>query len=598
MADGTTSALQAASPCPTCGGRADGLPPCDDCVARHGHPARWQVPRLRSLWDDDEEFCLVEAKVTRRGLAELLAVGGATTYAVFKAPRALLALRARIPTAQLISVGPEADDDCATIGEALAVAGPEATVVVSEGTYRESLLVRNGVFLKAARGRRVEIAPPDGPAITVIGGDPVIQGLVLRAAPHADLDLPAPVVLVTGGSPVVRNCEVWFAGSDGIVVQGTGTSARVESTKVHGGDRPSRDSGRVRAAVRFDRGTTGTVEKCTLAPSGDTWIGVHVDPGAAPIVRETKVITTSGGTGLNVWGGRGTFDRCVVEARVGMSVQENGQPFVHQTSFTGCAVGLDVAGPNGGTYEACTFEGWSPAVKLRASASPVFDGCTVTARGSGVVMGEGADPLFRRTPVHSLMGEAVVAEVGARGLFDQCDVGKVAEGGSEPWQMDPKVAAVSLGKRASTQFVGCTIAFGPGPGVAVAPSGGGTFEDCQIHGHVGPGMTVGLDAHPLVRGGLIARNGGDGVRVLEGGRGTFKGCTIDGNRASGLHLEARADPVVRDCQVTGNGEHGVVVGDGAIGRITGCTFDRNASGDWLVGPGARAQLLGNARNPA
>lgn len=604
MADGTHGGDQVDAPCPQdCDGRPLDAPACDDCVARYGYPTRWREQRMRPAWvadDDDETISLVEPRVTRRGLVELLTIGGATTYAIFKAPRGLLALRARIPGWQVISVGTFPDDDCETISEALAVAGPEATVVVAEGTYRESLVVRNGVTIKPVRGHHVEIAPPHGPAITVVGGDPLIRNLTLRAgtAPTGGAGGPPPAILVTGGAPTIRDCQVHWSDGDGIRVQGVGATAHVAGTQVSGAGGECRTTLPARAGVWFDDGTAGTVEKCTVNPSGATWIGVQVGNLAAPVVRDTKVTSDPGGIGVRIGpGGAGTFERCTVEARVGMSVH-GGLPSVRETVFTGCAVGLEVRGPGGGTYEGCTLDAWSPAVDLWPDASPVLDRCTVTARGAAIVMHPEANPVVRRTSVVSMSGESVVAEVSARGRFEGSALGNANAPEADHWQVDPDRATVSLQRHASTWFEDCTIVGGPGSGVDVAELGGGAFVGCRIDDHDGPGMVVGVGAHPVVRGGSITRNGGDGVRVLGGGKAILDGCTIAANLGSGLRLEAGANPVVRACRFHDNGRHGVDVRAAAAGRITGCTLAANAFGDWSVEVGARAQVFGNAPDPA
>lgn len=606
MADGTQGSDQVDAPCPwNCDDRPGDSPACDDCVARYGYPTRWRAHRMGPAWAgtevDDDTIGLVEPRVTRRGLAELLAIGGATTYALFKAPHALLALRARIPTPQTIFVGPDDDDDCQTIGEAVAVAGRHVTILVAKGTYRESLVVRNGVAIVARKGHHVEIAPPSGPAITVVGGDPLIKDVVLLASPTPAPgdDGVAPAIRVTGGSPTVRDCQIHGAGGDGVRVSGADTVATVVGTVIRGPAGACQTTEPASAGVRFDDGTGGTVESCTIHLSGAAWIGVHVGSGTNPIVRDTKVISETGGVGVRVGpGGGGTFERCAVQARVGMTV-DHAHPMVRASQFLPCHVPLEVTGPGGGTYEKCMFSGWSLGIRLTNDASPVFDTCNVFAVDLGVVMGEGVNPFFFRTGVSTNLGEALVAESGARGRLAQCKLHRNLHTAAELQRVDPNHAStVSLGKHSSTQFENCTISGSVGPGVAVAAFGGGTFTDSVIRANGGPGMVVGVGATPMVHGGEIVGNGNVGVHVQNGGGGTFVSCAICANDSSGLHLEAGADPVVRSCQITGNGHHGVVATSGALGRITDCRFDGNALGDWLIDRDARVQLSGNTPTSA
>jgi parallel beta-helix repeat protein len=555
-------------------------------------------PAWASTEVDDETIGLVEPRIRRRGVAEVLAIGAATTYVLFKSPRALLALRARIPTKQTIFVGPDNDDDCETIGEAVAVAGPHVTIRVARGTYRESLVVRTGVAIVARKGHLVEIAPPSGSAITVVDGDPLIKDLVLHAAPQADIERPAPVVLVLGGAPIIRSCEVWCSEGDGIAVHGAGTSAYVESSTVLGDGGACVVTDQIRAAVRSDAGAGGTVKKCALKPSGSTWIGVHVGADAAPAVTDTVVTAASGGTGLHVAAGYGRFERCAIDANVGMVVRDGGQPTVRDSTLGSSVVSLEVSGTGGGEYERCEIVGWH-GVRIRDTAEPVFASCKINTHST---IEESANPVFRDTTLTVAVGRVVVALAGARGRFERCTLGRdpdsVRSIEADPWRLDPREAVVELGPHASTHFDECTIAFGQGCGVHLDSSSEGTFTGCTIHNNFGTGMVIEAGARPVVRDSVITRNGVDGVRVEDGGVGTFENCTVTSNLRTGLSVMAGADPSVRDCRIERNGGYGVVVTSGALGRITDCRLDGNALGDWLIDRDARVQLSGNAPTSA
>lgn len=603
MADGTQGSDQVDAPCPwNCDDRPGDSPACDDCVARYGYPTRWRAHRMGPAWAgtevDDDTIGLVEPRVTRRGLAELLAIGGATTYALFKAPHALLALRARIPTPQTIFVGPDDDDDCQTIGEAVAVAGRHVTILVAKGTYRESLVVRNGVAIVARKGHHVEIAPPSGPAITVVGGDPLIKDLVLRSAPQADIEHPAPVVLVVGGAPIIRSCEVWCSDGDGIAVHGAGTWAFVNSTSVLGDGRACVVTDQGRAAVRFDAGAGGTVKKCALKPSGTTWIGIHVGADADLEVTDTVVTAASGGMGLHVADGHGWFERCAVDAKVGMVVRDGGQATVRDSKLGPSDVSLEVSGTGRGEFERCEIVGWH-GVRIRDTAEPVFASCKINTH---ITIEDSANPVFRDTTVTEVIGRAVVALAGARGRFERCTLGRdpdsVRRIEADPWRLDPREAVVELGPHASTHFDECTIAFGQGWGVHLDSSSEGTFTGCTIHSNFGTGMLIESGARPVVRDSVITRNGVDGVRVEVGGVGTLENCTVTSNLRTGLCVMAGADPSVRGCRLERNGGYGVVATSGALGRITDCRLDGNALGDWLIDRDARVQLSGNTPTSA
>ncbi len=257
--------------------------------------------------------------------------------------------------------------DTLTIGEALAKAADEATILVRPGTYAESLSLDRPVYLKAAPdtgGEAPLLAPPEGPCIIIRATAGAVVGLRLRSAAPAEntpptaepcIDIAASDVLVegneieslsgpairlrNGAAPTVRANRITGSGGPGILFATGARGAIVENTIediggsgmiVRGGAAPDitgnliADSGS--AGVLFAEAAGGRFEKNTVKSSAAS--GIEIGSSADPIVAGNR-IESAGQAGIFVYDlGRGRFrdNEVISSSYSGLVIAAGGAP--------------------------------------------------------------------------------------------------------------------------------------------------------------------------------------------------------------------------------------------------------------------------------
>jgi hypothetical protein len=129
-------------------------------------------------------------------------------------------------------VGPRAP--YRTIGAALARAPAGARVVVSPGTYRESVVLERPVELVAARPDDPVILESTGaPCLTMRASEARVRGITLRPAEENPT---AYAVIIPQGRLRLEACEI-AAGEEGCVrVSGAAASPALKECRLRGGD--------------------------------------------------------------------------------------------------------------------------------------------------------------------------------------------------------------------------------------------------------------------------------------------------------------------------------------------------------------------------
>jgi serine/threonine protein phosphatase PrpC len=164
-------------------------------------------------------------------------------------------------------VGGDASD-FSTITAALAAAQPGDTVVVDSGTYREALVLRDGVSVVSASRRMVELRrPPDltGPwtavsAIDIASG--VVRGLRIVGGPDEPLDTG---VYVRDGTPAIEDVEVTGAMDAAITVAGAATPT-IHGCELHDN---------IGAGVRIEDAATPDITHTAVVNNGTTASNRH-----------------------------------------------------------------------------------------------------------------------------------------------------------------------------------------------------------------------------------------------------------------------------------------------------------------------------------
>jgi hypothetical protein len=272
------------------------------------------------------------------------------------------------------------------IADAIALAGPGATIVVQPGVYREHLQLTGDVSLVAEDGRgTVTIEAPDGVAVFSSGGTVRLKGFYLAGASDQ-----YPAVQVGSGTLQLAECEVH---ADGIVaVHATGGRLDMHDCVV------VNPAG---AGLLFEQAATGSVTGSVIRDIDGP--GIVIAAGADPEVRGCTVTEIRGPGILSTRDGRGRVLECEITAVDGpaVAVEEGGSvqllgTVIRDTPGTGIVV-------TGGrpTVETCELRGIG---------------------GHGVVLAGQANPVLRRCELVAIDGHGILMLDTAAGLIDDCTI--------------------------------------------------------------------------------------------------------------------------------------------------------------------------------
>ncbi|SEN35739.1 right-handed parallel beta-helix repeat-containing protein [Lihuaxuella thermophila] len=158
----------------------------------------------------------------------------------------------------------------------------------------------------------------------------------------------------------------------------------------------------------------------------------------------------------------------------------------------------------------------SPVV-LAGRGSLVLDGCDVFAgSGPGVsVIGNSAEPVFRRCRFFSGKNVAVLNRSRGKVLFEDCHLSS-----------DSDIAVIFIAD-GNPVVRRSTITGNPGYGIFVDEHGEGTFEECNVFGfNYSP--AVGIDGGNPYFYRCRIHDGGESGIVIHRGKGVFQECTLFG----------------------------------------------------------------------
>jgi hypothetical protein len=474
-----------------------------------------------------------------------------------------------------------------SIGAAVRGAESGAVITVQSGTYTENLVLDKDVTL-VAKGV-VRLVAPRGPAVTVHAGRAELRGFVLVS--------PAPReagVLVRGGEPVLRDCEVI-----GGRVEVSGTAAPLLS-----GCCVRQAEG---AAVRLTGTSRTTVEALTVAGcAGD---GLVVEDEA---VAELTDVLVEGATarGLVVAAGaHATLIRCEIRDSGDAAVLVDGQATaelracrLHEARGRGVWARGTASRPAGQQESRLGGVGRDGEDRGPTAAHGVrlYDCEVFRTAGGGVLAEGGSAVLLDGCHVHHTTGAAVlvtgeaVAELRSVRAVDCQDTALVVSGSGRVAARDSTFARAGANGLYATGDAEVTLS---GCGVrdtaytAVHLGGGArvTARDCEVGGTAEYGMRVTERAELLAERCAVTEVELAGVSV-EGGDAALRGCRIDGGR-EGVRLSTTHRPLLADCAVTATGEAAVRVGRDTGARLENVTATGSTTG-LLLEEGSTAVVEG------
>ena len=428
-----------------------------------------------------------------------------------------------------------------TIGEALAMASPGATIVVQPGTYHEQLRLTGDVSVVAEEGRStVTVDGGTGVAVFVAGGAASVRGLTLRGGGS---DLPA--VQVGRGSLTVVECDV--AANGAVAVHVPGGELRMRDSRV------SNPGG---AGFLMDQGATGTVTGTTISDVGSS--AIVIAAGAEPVFQRCVISGARGAGLLSTRGGRGLVEDCDFSGIDGpaLAVESDGatrivRAVVHDTPGAGVLV---------------------------AGGTPVLDGCEVRAVGAhGIVVSGDGNPVVRDYQVRGAAGHGLLVLERATGEYTGGQIERT------------EAAAVAVTGSAAPRIRGGRVEAGAaGAAMLFDEEAAGSVREFALSGGK-TGLLVRGAARPLIEDVGVSGSAEYGVWVSGQARPTLRRGQVEGCAEGGLLVDGAATPTVEQTMFRG-GAVGLRI-SGGTATVTSVDVSHAREAGVLVEAGARLRLV-------
>ncbi|MDG4795738.1 right-handed parallel beta-helix repeat-containing protein [Micromonospora sp. WMMD1082] len=469
-----------------------------------------------------------------------------------------------------------------TISAAIRAAGPNGTIVVQPGRYREQLLLPGSVTLVAEDGPGTVFVETDEVVVFAAGGANLLRGLVLRGGGHR-----LPAIQVGAGSLELTDCEVIGCGVAAV-------HARSGRLRLRGGGVTNPEG----AGVLVEGDCHVEALDVTISDIGTT--GILLAGTGDPTFRNC-VIEDVRGTGVYcVAGSRGQLIDCEISAVDGPGLAvDGGAPVLSGTTIR------DTVG----------------AGMVVVHGTPTLDGCVVQGTGGHGVVVTGGSPALRGCRVTATAGSGLFLTDTATGNFTDCDVagGVSVDGAAEPrfgggvlhgtpdrpgLLVQGAAGCVADGLSVRTGHQGVLVAgaahadltdvtvLAAGTGAEVRDTGRLTVLRCRVQDSVTGLRTLGGTLHATdtrLSGGSCAVEAGGGETIVTG-------CDIADPTTSGVLVDAGATLTLRATRVHGSGGPGVRFRAGSRGGVAGCEIVDNTGAGLLVETTEPVEVTGTTQS--
>jgi parallel beta-helix repeat protein len=484
--------------------------------------------------------------------------------------------------------------DYRTIQEAIEVAGPNATIYVHPGTYRDGMLIDKTVEIIGVGERdeiRVEVAGAD--AAWFQGGDGKLANMTLRQMGDGNwfgIDISA-------GRPTIENVDISSQSLSNIAIR-DGADPVVRDSTIHDG---------AQAGINIYDGGRGTIENNDIY--GNANAGVIVETLAGPVIRSNRIHDGQESGILIGDGGRASIDDndIVDNANAGIVVNADGSPTVTNNRINRNAYeAIWVRTGGGGRFEGNDLrdnvrgpwdieEGSGPIHRTSnipeddfVSPPPVVAGASeihVDAAGGRdyrsiqvAIDAAGPGSTIHVHPGTYSEGLIITKTLDIVGVGDRADIVIESNGADAAWFQggDGRIANMTLRQIGGGNWYGIDIS-----------AGNPTVENVDLSSQSLANIAIREGANPTVRDSRIHDSPESGIYIYDNGRGRIENNDINDNGKAGITVDSGGRPTVIGNRVTGSGYEGVwIVAEAAGGRFENNDLRGNGRGAWDIEDGA------------
>ena len=496
--------------------------------------------------------------------------------------------------AQSIVVHPDGNGQRPTLREAVRDAVPNACLLLKPGVYRERLVIRKDLQIRAEGAPHGVILESPASSVVVLDGACLfLARLRLKGVAGKDKKTLA-AVEVKSGHLEMEDCNLTSDASTVMEVKGARSEAILRRCHLHDGKA---------GGILFQEEAAGYLEDCHLYRNKLSQ--VVIGKGCSPTLFSCKIshalmagiYVSDGGGGFvdncDIWGnavggvqcrrgGNPRIRHCRISAnkRYGVLVAEQGEGFFEQCQiFDNARMGVAISQRSKPRFSGCQiFDNHGEGVEISGQAEGELLDCEIFSNEeANVLVKDKSDPRLYRCVIHDGRKEGLQIVSSSEGRYEQCEF------------FANTMAGVSVMQNAKPVFRHCVLHHGIENGVTVLHGAEGQFIDCEIAHHGGTAVLVGDKSQPHFERCHILNNQALGVHVDEASTPAFQSCVIHQNGGTGFLCTQNGAPRMIEGEIGGNGG-GLAVSSQGRGRWEHVHFIANKGDTVLVSDGGRPVL--------
>jgi len=411
-----------------------------------------------------------------------------------------------------ITVYPDSSGQKPTLAEALRTAGRNTCLMLKPGVYKESLVIKKNLQIRADGQPGEIVLEAVAPVISLDGHCLFISGITLKGIPGKERK-PAATVEVKSGHLAMEYCDLTCDSSSIVEVRGAKSEVILLHCHLHDGKA---------GGIVFQEEAVGYLEDCNFYQNKLSHI--VIGKGCAPTLSSCKISNAlMAGIYIND-GGAGLIENCDIwgNAVAGIQCQRKGNPRVRHCRISlNQRYGILVTERGEGSFEQCQiFDNDRTGVTVSQQSKPVFSRCQVfdnraegidifdqsegefldceifTNEKANLAMKDKSITAFHRCQFHDGHHEGIQLSGNAEGLFVECAIFANTKAGLLVEQQaksvvqkcrfyDGKENGIKLQNETESEFTDCSIINHAGVAIIACDKAQARFERCDVRANPG-----------------------------------------------------------------------------------------------------------------